>query len=398
MDEINYRAWSHRAADWSADYRDGVADRPVRAQVKPGDMASRLGDAAPELGGEMEAIFADFQSIIPDGMTHWQHPRFFAYFSSNAAKAALIGDQLANAFASQCMLWQTSPAATELEEKMVDWLRLALGLPQDFFGTFQDTASSATLCAVLTMRERALGFTGNKEGLSGKPKLRIYASSGTHSSVDKALWVAGLGQDNLVKIGPGSSGHAYEMDTEELQARISEDRAAGHIPAGIIAITGGTGIGAWDFLEPIAQIAKAEHLYTHLDAAWAGAAMICPEYRAQFWPGVEHFDSIVFNPHKWLGVQFDCSIQFLADAQPQRAVRHSAGDVERVRPRRRGAPADRQAARTAEVTGPDARFGRPAEVVEQHLGREACRVRATLRLADVGERRGRGGGRLDAQR
>ncbi|MEM1318318.1 MAG: pyridoxal-dependent decarboxylase, partial [Pseudomonadota bacterium] len=311
MDEIDYRAWSRRAADWSADYRDGVANRPVRAQVKPGEIAAQIGDAPPEAGEEMEAIFADFQTIIPDGMTHWQHPRFFAYFSSNAAKAALIGDQLANAFASQCMLWQTSPAATELEEKMVDWLRQALGLPDVFSGTFQDTASSATLCAVLTMRERALRFTGNQEGLFGKPRLRIYASSGTHSSVDKALWVAGLGQDNLVKI-PTVPGRLQPMDTDALAAAIAEDRAMGYVPAGIIACVGGTSVGHTDDCDVVCDIAARENLFVHVDAAWAGSAMICAEFR-HLWAGAERADSIVVNPHKWLGVPMECSLHLVRD-------------------------------------------------------------------------------------
>ncbi|EFL89751.1 pyridoxal-dependent decarboxylase [Ahrensia sp. R2A130] len=311
MRDIDYRAWSHRAADWSADYRDGVADRPVRAQVKPGDVAAQIADAAPELGEEMEAIFADFESIIPDGMTHWQHPRFFAYFTSNAAQAALVGDQLANAFASQCMLWQTSPAATELELKMVDWLRAALGLPDSFTGTFQDTASSATLCAVLTMRERALNFTGNKEGLSGKPNLRIYASGGTHSSIDKALWVAGLGQDNLVKITTGE-GPLFPMDVAALERAIAEDRAAGHVPAGIVACVGGTSVGHTDNCAEICALAKRENLFVHVDAAWAASAMICPEFR-HLWADVEQADSIVLNPHKWLGVPMECSLHLVRD-------------------------------------------------------------------------------------
>ena len=190
MSDFDYRHWSHKAADWAADYREGLEQRPVRPKVKPGTIAEQIAESPPEQGEDMDAIFEDFEAIIPDGMTHWQHPRFFAYFQSNAAPAALVAEQLATAFASQCMLWQTSPAATELEVKMVDWLRQAMGLPDSFKGTFQDTASSATLCAILTMRERALEFTGNQQGLFGKKPLRVYASGGTHTSIDKAMWVA----------------------------------------------------------------------------------------------------------------------------------------------------------------------------------------------------------------
>lgn len=198
---------------------------------------------------------------------------------------------------------------------MVDWLRQALGLADGFTGVIQDSASSATLSAVLTMRERATGYTGNLDGMSGKGNLRIYCSDQVHSSIDRACWIAGIGQANLVKIP--ASGVRFGMDAEALKTAIATDRAAGHTPAGIIAITGGTGIGACDTLGPILEVAKAEDLYTHLDAAWAGAAMICPEFQSDFWADVDGFDSIVFNPHKWLGAQFDCSVQFLKDAQPQ---------------------------------------------------------------------------------
>ena len=171
------------------------------------------------------------------------------------------------------------------------------------------------MSAVLTMRERATGFTGNREGLNCKGALRIYCSEQVHSSIDRACWVAGIGQNNLVKIP--TSGPRYSMDTVALQAAIKADKIAGHTPAGIIAATGGTGIGASDDLAAVRRVAQAHDLYTHLDAAWAGSAMICPEFRKDLWQGVESFDSIVFNPHKWLGAQFDCSVQFLRDPQPQ---------------------------------------------------------------------------------
>ncbi|KIN71334.1 pyridoxal phosphate-dependent decarboxylase family protein [Sulfitobacter guttiformis] len=317
MNWDEFEHWGAHIARWAADYHKGIRDLPVRAQTEQGDIAAALPVTPPEAGEAMEQIIADFERIVMPGITHWQHPRFFAYFPANAAPPSMLAEMLVSTIAAQSMLWQTSPAATEMEGVMIDWLRQALGLPDGFKGVIQDSASSATLSAVLTMREIALNWRGNKEGLSGLGRLRIYCSQEVHSSVDRAIWVAGIGQDNLVKIGNGTSGHAYEMDTEELAARITQDRAAGYIPAGIIAITGGTGIGAYDFHHPVLAIAKAEGLYTHLDAAWAGAAMICPEYRDEFWAGVEGYDSIVFNPHKWLGAQFDCSVQFLRDPQHQ---------------------------------------------------------------------------------
>ena len=319
-DRFDFRAWSHKVSDWSADYLETIGDRNVRPKVKPGAIAAQINNTPPELGESMDAIFEDFETIIPDGMTHWQHPRFFAYFQSNAAPAAQLAEQLATAFASQCMLWQTSPAATELEMKMVDWLRQAVGLPNTFKGTFQDTASSATLCAILTMREIALGFTGNKEGLFGKKPLRVYASDRTHSSIDKAMWIAGLGQDNLVKI-PTDPAPPFPMDAGALKRAIAEDKAAGFQPAGIVICVGGTSVGATDNVAEICNIAKEEDLYTHLDGAWAGSAMICAEYR-HLWQGAELADSIVLNPHKWLGVPMECSLHLVR--KPELLVRTMA--------------------------------------------------------------------------
>lgn len=315
MDWDEFAHWGKHISEWGAQYHKTLRDNPVRAQTAVGDIASQLQIHPPEAGEDMAVILADFEAIVMPGMTHWQHPRFFAYFPANAAPPSMLAEQLVNTVAAQCMLWQTSPAATEVEGVMVDWLRQALGLADGFTGVIQDSASSATLSAVLTMRERATGYTGNKEGLSGKGNLRIYCSDQVHSSIDRACWVAGIGQANLVKIP--THGTRFEIDVNALQQAIVTDIAAGHTPAGIIAITGGTGVNASDTLGPILAIAEKHDIYTHLDAAWAGSAMICPEFRTEFWDDVDGFDSIVFNPHKWLGAQFDCSVQFLRDATPQ---------------------------------------------------------------------------------
>ena len=313
MNHDELRDWSKRAADWAHGYHAGLRDRPVRAALIPGAIAAQLPGAAPELAEPMEAIFADFERIVPDGMTHWQHPRFFAYFPANAAPASMLAEQLANAIAAQGMLWQTSPAATEMEEVMIQWLRAALGLPAGFVGTIHDSATTATLSAVLTMREAALNWAGLQAGLSGQPRLRIYASAETHSSVDKAARIAGIGQENLVKIAT-DAGHS--MRPKVLAAAIAADRAAGFLPCGVVLCAGGTSIGAFDRIGDCIAVAKAADVPVHVDAAWAGSAMICPEYRA-LWAGIEGADSIVFNPHKWLGAQFDCAVQFLADPAPQ---------------------------------------------------------------------------------
>ena len=313
MNHDDLRIWSKRAADWAHNYHDGLRTRPVRPATVPGATAAKLPEHPPEAPEPMEAIFADFERIVPGAMTHWQHPRFFAYFPANASPASMLAEQLANAIAAQAMLWQTAPAATEIEQVMIRWLAEALGLPASMTGTIHDSATTATLAAVLTMRERALDWAGLSEGLSGAPRLRIYASAQTHSSVDKAARLAGIGQSNLVKV-PTLADHA--MDPAALDRHIAEDRAAGHLPIGVVLCAGGTSIGAFDRIEETLAVAKKHGLYTHVDAAWAGSAMICPEFR-QLWAGVEGADSIVFNPHKWLGVQFDCAVQFLSDADPQ---------------------------------------------------------------------------------
>lgn len=308
MDSESFRHWSRKAADWGVDYRESVHEKPVRAQVSPGDVLAQLQPSPPERPEPMESIFRDFEAIVMPGMTHWQHPRFFAYFPSNAAPASVIADYLTTAMSPQCMLWQTSPAATELETRMIDWLRQAVGLPEGFSGVLQDSASSATLVAVLTMREKALAWAGNKAGLAGQPRLRVYASDQVHTSIDRAIWVSGIGADNLVRIE--TEGELRGMKPATLEAAIVADKAAGHLPAGIITCVGGTSVGATDDIAAICEIAHRHGLYVHVDAAWAGTAMICPEFR-HFWAGAEAADSIVFNPHKWLGAQFDCSAHFI---------------------------------------------------------------------------------------
>ena len=309
MKKSEYGRWSHAASDWSTSYLDRVDTYPVRAQTAPGEIADQIPESPPENGESMEAIMDDFSRIVPPGMTHWQHPRFFAYFPSNAAPAAMVAEQLAGSMAAQCMLWQTSPAATEVEVRMVDWLRQSVGLPDSFDGVLQDTASSATLCAILTMRERALEWKGNKQGLSNLPTVRVYASTRTHSSIDKAMWVAGLGQDNLVKIDTRDD---FSLDVDAMAKAIQADRDNGLLPAGIVICVGGTSMGATDKVREICELAEKEGLYTHIDAAWAGSAMICPEYR-HLWEGAELADSIVLNPHKWLGASMECSAHFVKD-------------------------------------------------------------------------------------
>ena len=317
-DEIDFRLWSRRAAEWGADYLAGVGERPVRPPIEPGTLLAKLPPSPPQAPEAMETIFADFEALVPPAMTHWQHPRFFAYFQSNAAPAAIVAEQLACAMAAQCMLWQTAPAATELETRMMSWLGQAVGLPMvdagneaGFHGTMQDTASSATLAAVLTMRELATERRANRGGLFGEAPCRVYASGRTHSSIPKAMWVAGLGDENLVRVATGP-GPMFAMDADALDAAIRADLEAGYVPAGVIACVGGTGVGATDDVAAICDVAERHGVFVHVDAAWAGSAMVCPEFR-HLWAGVERADSIVFNPHKWLGTGMECSAHFLRD-------------------------------------------------------------------------------------
>ncbi len=304
----DFPKWGTWLGDWAARYHAGLRDRPVRARTKPGEIAAQLPQSPPEEPQPLDDVIADFERIVMPGMTHWQHPRFFAYFPSNAAPASVLADQIVTVMAPQCMLWQTSPAATEMETRMMDWLRQAIDLPDAFHGVIQDSASSATLAAMLTLRERALGWQGNQAGISGQPRLRVYASAEVHTSIDRAIWISGIGQENLVRIP--TTGPLRAMDTAALDAAIRADLAAGYRPAGIIACTGGTGTGACDDISATCDVAKDHGLFIHVDAAWAGAAMIVPEFRS-LWAGVERADSVVLNPHKWLGTQFDLSAHFV---------------------------------------------------------------------------------------
>jgi aromatic-L-amino-acid/L-tryptophan decarboxylase len=310
MDSEAFRHWAHKAADWCADYLDGVADRPVRAQVGPGETLNRLPLHPPVQGEPMEAIFADLDRILLPGMTHWQHPRFFAYFPANSSPPSVIAEYVTAAMAAQCMLWQTSPAATELETRVLDWLRQMIGLPDGFAGVIQDSASSATLAALLTAREKALGFNANKDGLAAHAPVRVYCSVHAHSSIDKAVRIAGIGDANLVRVPV--EGPRFSMQPKALGAAIARDRAAGLNPAAIVACLGGTSVGACDDIAAVAAVARRHELYLHVDAAWAGSAMICPEFR-DLMQGSDEADSFVFNPHKWLFTNFDCSAHFVRD-------------------------------------------------------------------------------------
>lgn len=308
MDWDTFAKHAHDIADWSADYHNALRDRPVRSRTEPGETAARLPISPPETGETMDDILSDFESIVMPGITHWQHPRFFAYFPSNAAPPSILAD-IPCVYGCRSMHALANLACCdEMETRMMEWLRQAIGLPEGFDGTIQDSVSTATLAAVLTMLERAVNWKGNTQGLKPHDQLRIYCSAEVHSSTDRAIWVSGIGEENLVRIP--STGARRGMDPVALRAAIDTDIAAGLRPAGVIACIGATGVGASDDSTQILPIAQEFDLFSHVDAAWAGAAMITPEFRV-LWKGVNAADSIVFNPHKWMGAQAECSAHFL---------------------------------------------------------------------------------------
>jgi aromatic-L-amino-acid/L-tryptophan decarboxylase len=309
MDTEDFRRHAHAFVDWMADYLRDVERYPVRAQVKPGEIAAGLPLTPPADGEPIEAIFEDFRTRILPGITHWQHPSFFAYFPANSSPPSLLAEMLTATLGAQCMLWQTSPAATEMETRVLDWLRQMIGLPEGFAGVIQDSASSAILCALLTAREKATGWRANEEGLGAVERLTVYCSGETHSATEKDAKVAGIGRKNIRKIAVDDR---FALRPEALEAAIRADLAEGARPACVVASLGTTGVGAMDPLRPIGEICRRYGVWLHVDAAWAGSALVLPEHRGML-DGIEHVDSFVFNPHKWMFTNFDCSAHYVRD-------------------------------------------------------------------------------------
>ena len=306
-----FRKYAHQLADWMADYYQNIETYPVKSNVKPGDVYNSLPDMPPSEGESMDKILMDFQFGILPGITHWQHPGFFAYFTANTSFPSILAEMLTSAMASQCMIWETSPAAAELEEKVMNWLRSMIGLPDSFEGVIQDTASTATLVAILTAREKYTDYSVNEQGFTGNEKLRIYCSTETHSSIEKGVKIAGLGRKNLVKVEVDET---LAMRSDKLREAIENDLSQDLKPLCVIATIGTTGTLAIDPLHSIAQICEEFKLWLHVDAAFAGTALVLPEYR---WMaiGIEQADSFVFNPHKWMFTNFDCSAYFIKDRE-----------------------------------------------------------------------------------
>ena len=309
MNTDEFRRHGHDFVDWMANYLADVERYPVRAQVKPGDIAARLAPAPPAAGEPIEVIFRDFVADVLPGITHWQHPSFFAYFPANSSPPSVLAEMLIATLGAQCMLWQTSPAATEMETRMLDWLGQMTGLGPGFTGVIQDSASSANLCAILTARERATDWRTNEDGLAAAGRLAVYCSAEAHSSTEKGVKIAGLGRRALRKIPVDEN---FAMRPDALDAAIAADRAAGVTPACVVASLGTTGVGAIDPLRPLGEICRRNGVFLHVDAAWAGNALVLAENRWMI-DGIELVDSFVFNPHKWLFTNFDCSAHFVRD-------------------------------------------------------------------------------------
>jgi aromatic-L-amino-acid/L-tryptophan decarboxylase len=314
MDSEEFRRLGHEVVDWIADYRARTrrGEFPVMSRVGPGDVRAAFPASPPMEAESLDGVLAELTNVILPGCTHWQDPRFFAYFPSNSSLAAVLGDFLSTGLAQLGLNWQASPALTELEELTTDWLRQMLGLSSAWSGVIQDTASTATLVALICARERTTQHAAARGGLqSSQRPLVVYASSQSHSSVEKAALLAGFGRENVRIVAVDAQ---YGMSAEALRQAVAADVARGQTPCAIVATVGSTATTAIDPLEALADIARAHGLWLHVDAAMAGSAMILPECRP-LWQGIEQADSLVLNPHKWLGASFDCSTYYVRDAQ-----------------------------------------------------------------------------------
>lgn len=313
MTPDEFRRYGHAVVDWIADYQSRIESFPVLSQVKPGQIRAALSPNPPVHGEAFERLLKDVELLILPGVTHWQSPNFFAYFPCNASGPGILGDLVSSGLGVQGMLWSTSPACTELETHVMDWLVSMLGLPDKFKssssggGVIQDTASSAALCALLAARERATGYTSNQKGCNGR--LVAYVSTQTHSSLQKAAMIAGVGVDNLRLIEVDAN---FAMRPDVLQQQVEADRRAGLTPAFVCATVGTTSSNAMDPVGAIAEVCRKQNLWLHVDAAMSGTAMLCPEFR-HLQNGVELADSYNFNPHKWMFTNFDCNCFWVAD-------------------------------------------------------------------------------------
>ncbi len=313
MSPEEFRRQGHAVIDWIADYYSRVESFPVMSRVQPGEIRAKLPQSAPLQGEAFDQVLADVERLILPGITHWQSPNFYAYFPANTSGPAILGDLLSSGLGVQGMLWSTSPACTELETHVLDWLVPMLGLPEKFLssgtggGVIQDTASSSSLCALLAARERATQFVSNRRGCDGT--LVAYCSTQTHSSVEKGAKIAGIGSDNLRQIEVDED---FAVRATALRKQVKADKKAGRVPFFVCATVGTTSSGAIDPVREIGQICRDHDLWLHVDSAMSGTAALCPEFRF-IHDGVELADSYTFNPHKWMFTNFDCNCFYVAD-------------------------------------------------------------------------------------
>jgi len=309
MNVSEFKKNGHMIIDWIANYFENIEKYPVKSKSSPGEVISKLPARAPEKAEKFEKIFGDFEKIIMPGITHWQSPSFFAYFPANNSFASILGELLASALGAQCMSWATSPAAAELEEAVMKQLAKIIGLPESFCGVIEDTASTSTLCAALSAREKYSDYAINSEGFGPENKFTAYCSGQAHSSIEKAVKIAGIGKNRLRLIGCDKN---YAMIPSEFESAVKKDIKAGYRPVFAVAAIGTTGSTAIDPLREIGKICKKYKIWLHVDAAYAGSALVLPEMRYMI-DGIEYADSFVFNPHKWLFTNFDCSAYFVRD-------------------------------------------------------------------------------------
>ena len=312
MTPEEFRVQGHRIVDWIADYRARVESLPVMARTAPGEIKQQLPAMPPETPESFDAILADLERIIVPGLSHWQHPSFFGYFPCNGSLASVLGDYVSTGLGVLGLSWQSSPALTELEEVVTDWVRSMTGLSAEWSGVIQDTASTSTLIALICARERTTDYGLARGGLQAEPQpLVVYTSAQSHSSVDKAALLAGFGRQNI-RVVPHDGNHAMRPDA--LASALDADRRNGAVPCAVVATTGSTSCTAFDPIDAIAAVTQPRRIWLHVDSAMAGSAMILPECR-WMWQGIDRADTLVINPHKWLGAAFDCSLYYVRDAE-----------------------------------------------------------------------------------
>jgi len=310
MTPDEFRKHAHVLVEWMAGYMENVESYPVKSLVKPGEIFARIPENPPAHPESFESLMKDFDDILMPGISHWQSPNFFAYFPANTSPSSILAEMIIATLGAQCMIWETSPAAAELEEKMMIWLREMIGLPPEFEGVIQDSASTATLAAILTAREKVTNYSINTNGAEHAGTLKVYCSEQTHSSVEKAVKISGIGRKNIVKIPVRDD---FSIDPEQLKEAIINDKRKGQIPCCVVATIGTTGTTAVDPLKRIGEICNEYGIWLHVDAAMAGTALILPEFQWML-DGREYIDSFVFNPHKWMFTNFDCTAYFVKDA------------------------------------------------------------------------------------